>query len=84
MLAGFGLNEQKMAAAQRVTQHINPVITADYKENRIIVELSSQDPEAAAQIPNFIQQYTSMFAQQLSMLFAMKGKIINVGTPPHV
>lgn len=82
MLAGFGLNEQKMAAAQRVTQHIKPVITADYKANQIVMQLSSDDPEAAAQIPNFIQQYVSMFAQQLSMLFAMQGKIINIGEPP--
>ena len=82
MLAGFGLSQEKISAAQEVTKFIKAEITSDYNENTITLKLITEDPDAANQIPVFIKQYSQMFAQQLGTLFAMDGKLINIGDVP--
>lgn len=81
VIPGMGVDPEKMAQMQKTSQHINGKIRIDYKANAVTIELSSIVPEAAAIIPDLLDQFSGALAQQLSAFFAIKGEIIEVNKP---
>lgn len=81
MLPGMGVDPQKMAVMQKVSQHINGVIRIDYAAKTVLLSFSSVDPEAVVLIPELLSQFSGALAQQLSAFFAIKGEIIEVNKP---
>jgi len=76
-----GLNPEQMAKVQAVSGKIKAGIKVDYYNNTFALGLSSEDPEAAALIPNLIKQFSEALAQQLSTFFQIKGEIVETGSP---
>ena len=81
MIPGMGVDPQKIAEMQKVSQHIKGVIRVDYSINTATIQLSSAIPDAAALIPQLLEQFAGSLAQQLSSFFAIKGEIIEVNKP---
>ncbi len=72
----MGVDPQKMAQMQKVSQYIRGAIEIDYKEHTVIIALASDNPEAQKLIPELIGQFGTALAQQLSSFFSIKGEII--------
>lgn len=81
MLPGMGVDPEKMAQMQAVSQHINGLIRVDYKAQSVTITMSSSQPEAVALIPELLSQLAGSLAQQFSSFFAIKGEIIEVNKP---
>ncbi len=75
----MGLDPKQMAAMQEVSKFIKGVIRVDYNDNTMQVAFSSEMPNAAALIPNLLDQFSTALATQLSSFFAIKGEIIEIG-----
>lgn len=78
---GMGVDPQKLAQMQRVSQYIDGLIRVDYKEQTVSIKLSSGVPDAKALIPQLLSQFSEALAQQLSAFFAVKGEIVEVNRP---
>lgn len=77
----MGVDPQKLAAMQKVTQHISGRIRVDYAANTITVSLSSSVPEASAIIPSLLSQFADSLAQQFSAYLAIQGELIEANKP---
>jgi len=75
----MGLDPKQMAAMQEVSKFIKGVIRVDYNDNTMQVAFSSDMQNAAALIPNLLEQFSTALATQLSSFFAIKGEIIEIG-----
>lgn len=75
------VNPEQIAKVQAVSGNIKAAISVDYNKNAFSLALASDDPEAAALIPKLLKQFSDALAQQLSILFAIKGEMIEVGSP---
>jgi len=74
-----GVDPKQMAAMQEVSKFIRGVVRVDYTNNTLVVAFSSDMPNAAALIPNLLDQFSTALTQQLSSFFAIQGEIIEVG-----
>ena len=75
----MGLDPKQMAAMQEVSKFIKGVIRVDYNDNTMQIAFSSDMPNAAALIPNLLDQFSTALATQLSSFFSIKGEIIEIG-----
>ena len=75
----MGIDPKQMAAMQEVSKFIKGVIRVDYNDNTMQVAFSSDMQNAAALIPNLLEQFSTALATQLSSFFAIKGEIIEIG-----
>ncbi len=75
----MGIDPAKMAEMQKVSQFIKGAIRVNYKEQYVKVELTSEDTDAQALIPQLLEQFSSALAVQLSSFFAIQGEIIETG-----
>lgn len=77
----MGVDPQKLAAMQSVSKFIKALVRIDYKESSLSIILSSDVPEAAALIPQLLEQFSGALAQQLASFFAIEGEIVEVNKP---
>jgi len=77
----MGVDPQKMAQMQAVSQYINGVIRIDYAESMVTIKFSSERPEAKELIPELLEQFSGALATQLSSFFAIKGELVEVNKP---
>lgn len=75
----MGLDPKQMAAMQEVSKFIKGVIRVDYNDNTMSITFSSDMQNAAALIPNLLDQFSTALATQLSSFFSIKGEIIEIG-----
>ncbi len=75
----MGLDPKQMAAMQEVSKFIKGVIRVNYNDNTMQIAFTSDMPNAAALIPNLLDQFSTALATQLSSFFAIKGEIIEIG-----
>ncbi len=75
----MGVDPKQMAAMQEVSKFIKGTIRVNYNDNTMQVAFSSEMPNAAALIPNLLDQFSTALAQQLSSFFSIQGEIIEVG-----
>lgn len=78
MFPGLGVDPAKLLEMQKVSQFIVCKIRVDYATKIVTIELSSAVPEAAALIPELLEQFAISLAQQFATMFAIKGEIIEV------
>jgi len=76
-----GVNPQQMAEMQKISQHISSEIRIDYAAKSVTISMFSAYPEAQALIPQLLDQFSGVLAQQLSAFFAIRGEIVEVGKP---
>ena len=74
-----GIDPQKLATVQKVSQNIRANIVINYKKNEATLGLTSADPEAAAMIPNLLDQFAGGLATQLKTFFQINGEIKEIG-----
>ncbi len=75
----MGLDPKQMAAMQEVSKFIKGAIRVNYNDNTMLVAFTSEMPNAAALIPNLLDQFSNALATQLSSFFEIKGEITEIG-----
>ena len=75
------VNQEHLAAVQKVSHHIKGKITIDHAEASVHVALSSDDEEAKALLPQLISQLGDALAIQLTTYFAIEGEIVDKDKP---
>ena len=78
MLPGMGIDPQKLARVQAVSQFIEAKVTVDFNKGSVLLELSSDNPAAVALIPEVMSQFSSALATQLHSYFAIEGEILEI------
>ena len=76
MIPGMGIDPGQMAEVQKVSKYISAEIEVNHKTNVITIKMASDNPDAAALIPNLLEQFANALAQQLNSIFAITGKIV--------
>lgn len=74
-----GVDPQKLAQVQQVSQYIKGEIVIDYNESIVTIKMLSDNQQAVQIIPGLLSQFAEGLAVQLQSFFAIKGEIIEVG-----
>ena len=75
------VNPEQLKAVQAVSHHIKGKITIDHAASSVFVELSSENEEAKALLPQLIAQLGDALAVQLTSYFAIDGAIVDKNKP---
>jgi len=74
-----GVDPQKLAQVQQVSQYIKGEIVIDYNDGTVTIKMLSDNQQAVQMIPGLLGQFAEGLAVQLQSFFAIKGEIIEVG-----
>jgi len=74
-----GIDPQKLAQVQQVSQYINAEIVINYNDSTVTIKMASDNLQAVQMIPGLLSQFAGGLAVQLQSFFAIKGEIIEVG-----
>lgn len=78
----MNLDPKKVAAVQNISSQIVGTITTDYKDGTIYIEFTAATPEADAFMKEkLLAQLPALLAQQLGVMFRIKGELIDVNRP---
>lgn len=78
----LGLDPTKLAQMQAVSKNIKARIEIDYTTNVTTLAFTTDDPAAAALIPNLMEQFSGALATQLSTFFSITGELVETGKEP--
>lgn len=77
--AAFGYDPEKLKQIQEVTQHIRAEVRRSGRQGQFrVIFTSDGDPQAAQVIPGLVHRFTDSLCQELYVVFAMHGKMVDV------
>ncbi len=75
-----GVDPKQLAQVQQIGRHIKGVVTVDYEKNTVLLQLSTNNPEAQKALPEMVKSFSRSLGQMLSTFFAVEGKLIELNS----
>lgn len=72
----FGINPQQLQKAKEIGKHVTAVIETNTTNHSFSVSFAAIDEEGQKLVANLAKQMATGLATQLSMMFGIKGKLV--------